>query len=163
MLMWDHGPWWRLPGFSVKMNKSATNWFSQSSQFGHWSRDMLKVESTVVTWIQNFPPFSIPRWIFVQKLNECFPTFICFYLTVCFLLLLKTRKKAKMPRGSPFLGCPQHSFASKWSASKFSSACTFARDFLVCCFLVLFLCLFGCFGVFFGVFPLSYKDCWTPW
>lgn len=60
----------------------------------------------VVTYIQNFTPSSIPQCRFVQKLNEHFPSFICFYLPVHFLLLLKSRKKARMPRGSPFLGCP---------------------------------------------------------
>ena len=127
--MWDHGPWWRLPRISVKMSKCATNWFSQSSQFGRWSWDTLKVDLVAVTWIQNFTPSSIPRWRFVQKLNEQFSAFFCSYLPVHFLLLLKTRKKAKMPRGSPFLGCPQHSSASKRSASKFSSVCTFTRLF----------------------------------
>lgn len=104
--MWDHGPGWRLPGIRVKMNKCAANWFSQNSLFGGWSWDTLEVESIEVTWIQNFTPSSIPQCRFVQKLNEHFPTFICFYLLVHFLLLLKTRKKARMPWGSPFLGCP---------------------------------------------------------
>lgn len=129
--MWDHGPQRRFPGISVRMSKCAANWFSQGSRFGDSSWDTLKADSIAVTWIQNFTPSSIPQWRFVQKLNEHFPTFICFYLSVHFLLLLKTRKKAKMPRGSPFLGCPQHSSASKRSASKCSSVCTLARVFLV--------------------------------
>lgn len=104
--MWDHGPRWRLSGIRVNMNKCAANWFSQNSQLGDWSWDTLEVDSVVVTWIQNFTSSSIPQCRFVQKLNEHFPTFICFYLPVHFLLLLKTRKKARMPRGSPFLGCP---------------------------------------------------------
>lgn len=105
-LMWDHGPRWGLPGIRVTMNKCAANWFSQNSWFGDWSWDTLEVDSVEVTWIQNFTPSSIPQHRFVQKLNEHFPTFICFYLPVHFLLLLKTRKKARMPRGSPFLACP---------------------------------------------------------
>lgn len=103
--MWDHGPQYRLPGIRMKRNKCAANWFSQNSWFGDWSWDSLEVDSSKVTWIQNSTPSSIPQCRFVQKLKESFPASICFYLPAPFLLLLKIRKKARMPWGSPFLGC----------------------------------------------------------